>query len=53
MTLFSSGHRPTKSVQLNDSSGTDKFTIKDSRGFPVIELFSNGNIKLKGNMVKR
>ena len=53
MSLFSVGSRPTKTFQLNDSDGTDKVIVKDSRGFTVAEIDSLGNIKIKGAMKKR
>jgi len=53
MALFSGNKRPTKTIQLNDSDGTDKFTITNSRGFVVAEIDSQGNQKIKGSFQKR
>lgn len=53
MALFSSGFKPAKTVQLSDSSGTDKFIIKDSRGFTIAEIDSQGNLSIKGAMKKK
>jgi hypothetical protein len=52
MTLFSTGNRPTKTVQLNDTAGSDGFVIKNSLGFTVLKLDSKGNVKLKGKEIK-
>ena len=44
--MMSFGSR--KTTTLNDKLGNDAYTIKDSDGFNVIRLTSNGNIEAKG-----
>ena len=41
-----------KEIILNDRTGSDSFQIKDSTGYPMIQLTSAGDIKMKG-VVKR
>ena len=41
-----------KTIQLNDSAGTDKLVIMDSDGFQVATIDSKGNLKLRGNVSK-
>ena len=53
MALFSGSHRPTKTIQLSDSAGVDKLSIKNSKGFVVAEIDSLGNEKIKGEYKKR
>ncbi len=39
-----------KSIQLNDKLGVDGFIVKDSDGFIVARLDSQGNLHLKGRV---
>jgi len=52
MTLFSSGNRPGKVITLNDMDGTDSLHIKNSAGFTVAKIDSQGNLKKKGKDIK-
>lgn len=52
MTLFGTGNKPTKTIQLNDNKGTDKLIIQDSNGFEVASIDSKGNIRRKGSDIK-
>ena len=52
MALFNGGHRPTKTIQLNDTKGTDKLSIKNANGFEVASIDSKGNIRRKGSDIK-
>lgn len=39
-----------KTIRLNDKAGVDALVVKDSDGFNVIRLTSNGNVEAKGNL---
>ena len=52
MTIMGSSFRPTKTFVLSDSDGVDGVIIKNSKGFTVAKIDSNGNIKYKGRMIK-
>ena len=39
-----------KSITFNDKAGVDSLTLKDSDGFPIFRVDSQGNIKYKGRL---
>lgn len=41
-----------KTVQLNDTAGTDAFIVKDADGFPMFKVDSDGNVKIKGKVMR-
>ena len=41
-------HKTGKTITLNDKLGNDGLIIKDSDGFNIIKLASNGDIQAKG-----
>lgn len=47
---FIGGVSRSKSIKLNDTAGTDSFTIKDSDGFTIFQVTSDGTIKTKGGI---
>ena len=45
-------HKTGKTITLNDKSGNDALVVKDSDGFNVIRLTSQGNIEHKGQITR-
>lgn len=41
-----------KVIQLNDTSGVDKFEVKDADGFPLFQVDSTGNVKVRKTVSK-
>ena len=46
------GNRNLKNITLNDIDGTDKFTVRDDDGAPVLQVDSLGNLKIRGAVQK-
>jgi|TARA_Y100000310_G_C20531484_1_gene738682 hypothetical protein len=41
-----------KDITLNDKAGVDTYIVRDSDGFPIFKVFSNGNYGFKGKVVR-
>lgn len=41
-----------KSLQFSDAAGVDKFEMKDSDGFSIFKVDSNGDLYLRGGVKK-